>query len=124
MSLTKLTDNLNSIQSLPNKPSQEPEALKAKFDESANLIKKYINEVLTKEIENLITNTAKSTKITVENVLTSEEKDNALSAYQGKVLKSLIDNINSIIDTKQKAITTGTSTPNGGNDGDIYIQYF
>ena len=95
MALTKLTDNLNSIQSLPDKPSLEAEALKAKFDESSNLIKKYINEVLTDEIEKLITNTVNSAKVIVENVLTSESAVNALSANQGKALKSLIDTINS-----------------------------
>lgn len=41
----------------------------------------------------------------------------ALSAYQGYYLKTLID-------SKQKNISSGTSTPSGGSNGDIYIQYF
>ena len=54
MALTKLTDNLNSIQSLPNKPSLEAEELKAEFDKSGNLIKAYIvkNGVIDKRILN------------------------------------------------------------------------
>ena len=56
-------------------------------------------------------------KTTVENVLTSTSTTNALSAAQGKALKALIDG-------KQKTITKGTSTPSGGNNGDIYLQYF
>lgn len=56
-------------------------------------------------------------KTTVENVLTSTSTTNALSAAQGKALKALIDG-------KQKNITKGTSTPSGGSNGDIYLQYF
>ena len=56
-------------------------------------------------------------KTVVENVLTSTSTTNALSADQGKVLKELVD-------AKQKTISKGTSTPSGGSNGDIYIQYF
>lgn len=56
-------------------------------------------------------------KTTVENVLTSNSTTNALSAAQGKTLKTLVD-------AKQKTISKGTATPSGGNNGDIYIQYF
>ncbi|MGN1300530.1 MAG: hypothetical protein ACI4VC_04215 [Clostridia bacterium] len=56
-------------------------------------------------------------KTVVENVLTSTSTTNALSAAQGKVLKELVD-------AKQKTISKGTSTPAGGSNGDIYIQYF
>lgn len=45
--------------------------------------------------------------------LTSTSANEALSANQGKVLN----------DTKQKKITSGTSAPSGGSNGDIYIQY-
>jgi hypothetical protein len=58
-----------------------------------------------------------ATKNTVENVLTSDSTTNALSAYQGKVL-------NTALNGKQKTISVGTSTPTGGSNGDIYIQYF
>lgn len=161
MALTKLTDNLNIIQSLANKPPLEAEELKAEFDKAANSIKEYINEILTEEIETLINNTVESAKVIVENILTSESTINALSASQGKTLKDLIDTINSKLDgiseganktiiediltsenianalsanqgrvlnekieTKQNTITRGTTTPSGGNAGDIYIQYF
>lgn len=56
-------------------------------------------------------------KTVVENVLSSTSTTNALSAAQGKALKELING-------KQKNISKGTSTPSGGSDGDIYIQYF
>ena len=63
-------------------------------------------------------------KTVVENLLTSTSTVNALSANQGKVLKGLIDTLTSSVNGKQKAITRGTSTPSGGSNGDIYIQYF
>lgn len=121
MSLTKLTANLNSVSSLPDKPTLQPEELKAVFDESGNLIKEYLNEVLTEEIEKLVGDTAKSTKVTVENSLLSDSIVNALSSAQGKVLKSLIDSLDN---EKQKKISIGTEVPTGGTSGDIHIQYF
>ena len=117
MSLTKLTENLNKVSSLPDKPTLQADELKSVFDEAGNVIKSYINETLTEEIEKLVSDTAKTTKTTVENSLTSTSTTSALSAAQGTVLKELIE-------SKQKTITRGTSEPSGGSDGDIYIQYF
>lgn len=121
MSLTKLTENLNKISSLPEKPTLPADELQAIFDEAGNIIKDYINETLTGEIEALINTTVQANRTTVENVLTSTSITNALSSAQGKVLKDLIDGLDS---NKQKTISMGTSTPSGGNNGDIYIQYF
>lgn len=117
MSLTKLNDNLNTIQSLPNKPTLEAEALKAEFDKSGNLIKTYINNTLTEEVEKLVQDSISSAKTPIENSLTNISTDKALSALQGKILKDEME-------TKQKTISYGLDTPTGGNDGDIYIQYF
>ena len=116
----KLTDNLNNVQSLANKPPLEAEELKAVFDQAGNSIKEYINEILTEEIETLITNTVESARVIVENVLTSESAVNALSSNQGKVLKDLVDTINSklsgIAEGANKTIVdnvlTSTSTTN------------
>lgn len=72
----------------------------------------------TDEYKNKLDNIGEgANKTIVENVLTSTSATNALSAAQGKNLKSLIDG-------KQKTISYGKGTPSGGNDGDIYIQYF
>lgn len=113
MALPQLTENLNIIQSLPNKPTQEASELKIKFDEAGNIIKVYLNDTLLPEIEKSISNA----KTPIENSLTSESTIKALSALQGKNLKDLID-------TKQNKITYGTEIPTGGSDGDIYIQIF
>jgi len=121
MSLPKLTENLNKVSSLAEKPTLTAQQLQAVFDEAGNAIKDYINDVLTTAIEQSITSTVQANKTTVENVLTSTSTTNALSSAQGKVLKGLIDELES---GKQKLISTGTSTPEGGNDGDIYFQIF
>ena len=105
MALTKLTENLNNVQSLANKPPLEAEELKAEFDKAGNSIKAYINEILTEEIEALINSTVESAKIIVENVLTSESNVNALSANQGKALKDLIDTMK----TKLDGVATGAN---------------
>lgn len=129
MALTKLTENLNNVQSLANKPPLEAEELKAVFDQSGNSIKEYINEILTEEIEALITSTVESAKIIVENVLTSESALNALSANQGKNLKGLIDTINTKLSgiaegankTTVENVLTSTSTTNAlsANQGKV-----
>lgn len=107
MSLTKLTENLNNISSLPDRPTETSEELKAKFDKAGNTIKEYINEVLTVEIEKLINNTASSSKTIVENVLTSESAVNALSAGQGKILDEKI--VNMKLETLELAFPIGST---------------
>lgn len=56
-------------------------------------------------------------KTIINNTLTSTSTTEALSAAQGKALKGQVDE-------KQKTISKGTSIPSGGNNGDIYLQYF
>ena len=53
MALTKLEENLNTIENLPDSPTLETAELKKKFDESSIKIKEYINEVLTNELDKL-----------------------------------------------------------------------
>lgn len=128
MSLTKLTENLNKVGNLPEKPTLPAEQLQAVFDEAGNIIKTYLNETLTPEVEALINAKMQEAKVTVDNVLDSTSTTHALSAMQGKTLNDGLttanSNIASLENEKQKKITTGTGTPSGGSDGDIYIQYF
>lgn len=77
------------------------------------------------------------TKAMVINNLLSDITDQPLSAYQGKLLKEMIDNkantsdvysktdIDDLLDTKQNIALSGTSDPTNdlGTDGDIYLQY-
>ena len=55
MALTKLEENLNTIENLPDSPTLESTELKKKFDESSIKIKDFINETLTTEIDNIVT---------------------------------------------------------------------
>lgn len=55
-----------------------------------------------------------ATNVIVNNTLTSSSSTEALSAAMGKKLN----------DEKQKKISYGTSSPSGGSNGDVYIQYF
>lgn len=146
MSLTKLTENLNKVSSLPDRPTLQPDELKGVFDEAGNSIKDYINEILIEELEKLFSDASKENKTILElantlkskldgidvganktvinNTLTSTSTSEALSANQGKTLKGLVDSLTTTVNEKQKTISKGTSTPSGGSDGDIYIQYF
>lgn len=109
MSLSKLTDNLNNISSLPDKPNLQSDELKATFDKTGNIIKKYINEILTEEIDKiLIKKVDKVTgKVLSSNDYTDEEKKklngtevvdrldsdsktDSLSANQGKILNEKV----------------------------------
>ena len=58
MNLPKLTDDLNIISSLSNRPTENSEELKRKFDEAGNIIKNFLNnsfiETLKTELESEI----------------------------------------------------------------------
>ncbi len=54
MALTNLEENLNIIENLSDSPTLESDELKRKFDEGSLVIKNYLNEVLTKEIDDIV----------------------------------------------------------------------
>lgn len=83
MSLTKLTENLNTHQSLPDSPALTSAQLKQKFDEAPNTIKQYINETLTQEIDETIIeleSTTANNKSELQEEI--EEKANTLTSNQ------------------------------------------
>lgn len=104
MSLPKLTDNLNIISSLPDKPTQSATELKEKWDESGNIIKNYLNEQLIPKIEE-----GQTTVVNSFNGGTTS----ALSAEMGKKLNN----------EKQNVIGYGTEVPTLA-EGEIFIQIF
>lgn len=73
MALSKLTANLNTHQGQPDQPSLTSEELKQLWDEAPNVIKDYINEILTVEIDKLIE--AKVTKVTGKDLSTNDYTD-------------------------------------------------
>lgn len=70
MALTKLTDNLNVIQSLADKPTETASELKEAFDTAGNAIKDYINDTLTTEVDSALSsvNSALDTKASSSSV--------------------------------------------------------
>lgn len=54
MSLSKLNENLNVHQSQPDQPSLTGDELKMLWDSAPNAIKNYINDVLTVELDKLL----------------------------------------------------------------------
>jgi uncharacterized protein YpuA (DUF1002 family) len=136
MSLTKLTENMNNVQSLADKPVEAPEILKQVFDKAGNDIKSYINDTLTTQIDALISN-LQSGKIDTNKIVNDVTTGGSTYVASAEIVKSLnarVDTILSDVDTKIQnlglksgattQITSGTATPSGGNDGDVYIQYF
>jgi len=63
MALTKLNDNLNIHQSLPDKPIESGASLKVKWDNPVNLIKTYINDVLTSALDTILNLKANTTAV-------------------------------------------------------------
>lgn len=84
MSLTKLEENLNIIENLPDSPNLEPSELKRKFDQGPGIIKKYINETLTKEVDTLVTQINKD-----NNALATK-----IDTFEKQVNKNLEDKLN------------------------------
>ena len=79
MALTKLEENLNTIENLPDSPTLESTELKKKFDESSIKIKDFINETLTTEIDNIVTQIKKD----INNKIL---EDNKKKYYVGKLI--------------------------------------
>ena len=94
MALTKLEENLNTIENLPDSPTLESTELKKKFDESSIKIKDFINETLTTEIDNILTKIKKdinNMNFLILNLLKLSKFDTNTIKYEVKKYK--VDNI-------------------------------
>lgn len=120
MTLTELTDNLNKIQSLADKPALTATELKQEFDKASNLIKTYLNGTLLVELNEAITNLQNGTSsltTTVSNLQTAV--NNATTAITS--IQSTLSGLKSGATTK---ITIGSSVPSSLENGEVYLQYF
>lgn len=88
MSLSKLNENLNNHQSLPDQPSLTSQELKVLFDKASNDIKTYINNTLTAEIDTLISN-IQSGKIDVSKIVNNLTTGGANNVASAEMVKQL-----------------------------------
>lgn len=91
MSLSKLTENLNNHQSLPDKPALTADELKILFDKAPNDIKEYINTVLTREIDSVI-QTIQSEKIDTNKIINDLTTGGANNVASAELAKTLANN--------------------------------
>jgi hypothetical protein len=72
MAIRQLTDNLSIISALPDEPNDtqglSADALKAKFDESGNRVKAYVNGVLIPDISETIVSAVSAAELTAGNM--------------------------------------------------------
>lgn len=142
--LPQFTTNVRNVAALADKPTETAAQIKAIMDKGNVDTQDFINATL------LLLDTYLALllpKTDVVNDLTTGGTTKALSAEQGKTLKTAVDlkvAISTIVNdlttggttvplsaeqgktlqtSKQKAITSGTADITGGSDGDIYLQY-
>lgn len=125
MSVSKFNENVNNHQSLPDQPNLTSTELKQLFDKAPNDIKTYLNNVLTAEIDALISN-IQSGKIDVSKIvnnLTTGGSTNVASAEMVKQLNNekLGSNANAVSASKWQTARTieigGAMTGSASVDG-------
>jgi hypothetical protein len=131
MAITPCTVETNVISQLADKPALTSAELKQAFDLAGAGIKNYINNTLIPGVNAEITSSVNTLGTTVTNNQTANNTRFATDEADISGLKTRmttaegnITTLTTSVNGKQKAITVGTSTPSGGSNGDIYIQYF
>lgn len=146
MSLSKLGAEVNNIQKLSDSPNLTPQELKTAFDQAAMDIKDYLNDILTKELDEIL---AKKATVEQGKGFSSNDFTNSLLAKlqgieerankyvhptnagnkhipaggsAGQILKYKANG--EAVWSKETVINKGTANPSGGADGDFYVQYF
>lgn len=109
MTLSICSAQTSVIRQLADEPAITSEELKAAFDAPADNIKTWLNTTHISELENALGN--------------KQNAVNGVSDTELAFLSGASSNIQTQINTKQKTISSGTSAPSGGSDGDIYLQY-
>lgn len=101
MALTKFTEDVNNVQNLPDKPTETSDELKQKFDKAGNDIKEYINDVLVKEIDELIKE-LQLKKIGIDKIINDIETGGANNVASAELVKGISESINKTIDNIKK----------------------
>ena len=111
MSIQKLTDDLNIISSLSNRPTQTAEELKQEFDKAGNIIKNYLNNILTPnidtEIEEKVNNSVSSIEEKVNNSVSSI--DEAMSTLENNV-NTIVSGLQTTIDVLEEEVANSNTT--------------
>lgn len=137
MGLKNCTADVNVVRDLPDEPSMSAAELKAAFDGAAENVKKWINNVFIPELDEALDKKQGSVSGAASSIMTSDLSAGKVlvSDSSGKIaaseitsaelekLSGLSANVQTQINEMQSKITTGTASPSGGSDGDIYIQY-
>lgn len=121
MAISKLTDDLNIISSLPDRPTLTSQELKEQFDKASNLIKKYINEKLTEEVATELETTINEAKKYVDSL--SETLEETVNSK----ITELENSVNTSIEDIQTTVNTSISNLNTSVDkktayGDMTIE--
>ena len=102
MNLSRMTDDLNIIQTLADQPTIDSPALKSKFDEAGNAIKDYINNILTIGIENGTAEDIKAAKNSITNYVDGQLEK--VSSEVNSELTTFKTNIENTVNTKITAL--------------------
>lgn len=117
MAITQCTADTSAVSNLPDAPALTPAELKAVFDKGGTEIKNYINNTMIGDINTSITSSANTINATIS--ANDTIYGNRMTAIEGD-----ITTLQTSVSGKQKTISVGSTTPTGGSNGDIYIQYF
>lgn len=106
MSLSKFSEAVNNISTLPDKPTLPASELKAKFDKTGADLKEYINDTLTEELDTQLA--SKVTSVAGSRLITTAE---------GTKLAGIETGATKVV------IASGTAEPTAQTVADLYIQF-
>ena len=123
MNLTHLTANVNNIQGLSDRPNTADgitaQQLKELFDKAGADIKLFLNGTLIEETEAYVNNNLKTAIESLQNAGFITSSDSRLT--NSRKCNNTFDNWST--SRENLHITSGTSLPSSGTDGDIFLLY-
>lgn len=123
MNLTHLTANVNNIQGLSDRPNTADgitaQQLKELFDKAGADIKLFLNGTLIEETEAYVNNNLKTAIESLQNAGFITSSDPRLT--NSRKCNNTFDNWST--SRENLHITSGTSLPSTGEDGDIFFLY-
>ena len=123
LNLTNFTENVNNIQALSDRPNTADgitaQELKERFDKAGADIKLHINGTLNEELEAYINNVLKTAIEDLQNAGYVTSSDSRLT--NSRRCNNTFDSWST--SRENLHITSGTSLPSSGTDGDIFLLY-